>query len=98
MHQRVGEFPSCGPRVSGSPGGTFRCVYCPDGMIETQAEHCDLTSRNVPEPPIRVFHEYPTASGIYGPEHGAEKHTVAIVIREGSGFLICKGSHKLKNL
>jgi hypothetical protein len=45
------------------------------------------------------FHEYPTASGILKPEHGAGKHTVAIVIREGPGLpLICKGSHKSNEL
>lgn len=45
------------------------------------------------------FHEYPTSSGIYRPEHGAGKHTVAIVIRDGPGFpLICKGSHKSNEL
>lgn len=40
------------------------------------------------------FHEFPEASGIYRPEHGNGKYTVAIVVREGPGLpLIRKGSH-----
>ncbi|CZR56629.1 uncharacterized protein PAC_06518 [Phialocephala subalpina] len=45
------------------------------------------------------FHEYPTSSTIYRPEHGTGKHTVVIVIRDGPGLpLICKGSHKSDEL
>jgi len=45
------------------------------------------------------FHEFPTASGTYKPEHSAGKHTVAIVIRDGLGLpLIYKGSHKSNEL
>jgi hypothetical protein len=70
-------------------------VYYSDGVQRLKPNIATLQAKKCSNRRFVYFHEYPTASGIFKPEHGAGKHTVAIVIREGPGFpLICKGSHK----